>query len=201
MARSRSPILSPITIKDWYTDVSSAVRVGRQVSSSFPVSRGVRQGSVLSPTLFCLLGPNSPGAEQEILRTKRYCVLPCLLFGAETWILNPTLMHKLESFQADLAKPILQLPTFIRNNTALMALQWPSMRARILITKLCFLLNSDLSLSARVFRYLAASDVESLIIYSSPSTSPTTRLLYYQLLTKFRTTPRRKKFSNSTCFY
>ena len=43
-------------IKDWYTNVSSSVRVGRQeVSPSFSVSRGVRQGSVLSPTLFLLV--------------------------------------------------------------------------------------------------------------------------------------------------
>ena len=48
-----------------------------------------------------------------------------------------------------------------------MALQWPSVRARILIIKLSFLLKvirGDISLSARVFRSLAASDVESLII-------------------------------------
>ena len=48
-----------------------------------------------------------------------------------------------------------------------MALQWPSVRARILIIKLSFLLKvirGDLSLSARVFRSLAVSDVESLII-------------------------------------
>ena len=48
-----------------------------------------------------------------------------------------------------------------------MALQWPSMRARILIIKLCFLfkvVKSDLTLSARVFRSLSASDVESLVI-------------------------------------
>ena len=48
-----------------------------------------------------------------------------------------------------------------------MALQWPSVRTRILIIKLSFLLKvirGDLSLNARVFRSLAASDVESLII-------------------------------------
>ena len=38
------------------------------------------------------------------------------------------------------------------------------MIARILIIKLCFLFNSDLTLSARVFRSLTASDVESLVI-------------------------------------
>ena len=39
-------------IKDWYTNVSSSVRVGRQVSPSFSVCRRVRQCSVVSPTLF-----------------------------------------------------------------------------------------------------------------------------------------------------
>ena len=42
-------------IKDWYTNVSSSVKVGRQVFLSFSVSRRVRQGSVLSPTLFLLV--------------------------------------------------------------------------------------------------------------------------------------------------
>ena len=96
-----------------------------------------------------------------------HCVLPCLLFGAETWILNSTLLQKLESFQAELAKRILRLPKCTSNNTARIALQWPSMRARILIIKLCLMLkviNSDYSLSTRLFRSLAVSDVESLII-------------------------------------
>ena len=69
--------------------------------------------------------------------------------------------------KAELAKRILRLHSRTANNTALMALQWPSVRARILIIKLSFLLKvirGDLSLSARVFRSLAASDVESLII-------------------------------------
>ena len=95
-----------------------------------------------------------------------HCVLPCLLFGAETGILNTTLLQKLESFKAELAKHILWIPTYTSNNTARMALQWPS---RILIIQLCFLLKvvrSDLSLSGSVFHSLAASDAdaESLII-------------------------------------
>ena len=109
-------------------------------------------------------GTLNPLSSKSIIE---HCVLPCLLFGAETWILNSTLLQKLESFWAKLAKRILQLPKCTSYNTARIALQWPSMRARILTIKLCFMLkliNSDHSLSARLFRSLAVSDVESLII-------------------------------------
>ena len=100
-------------------------------------------------------------------RIIEHCVLPCLLYGVELWLLNPTLIQKLESFQTELAKRILQLPRCTSNNTALIALQWPSMRTRVLIIKLSFLLkiiNSDCSLSARVFRSLTSSDMESLLL-------------------------------------
>ena len=39
-------------IKDWYSDSCSVVKIGDQISARFPLSRGVKQGSVLSPTLF-----------------------------------------------------------------------------------------------------------------------------------------------------
>ena len=39
-------------IKDWYSNTSSVIRVNDRHSESFPVQCGVKQGSVLSPTLF-----------------------------------------------------------------------------------------------------------------------------------------------------
>ena len=42
-------------IKDWYKDLFTYVRIGSQLSKPFPVERGIRQGSVLSPVLFNLV--------------------------------------------------------------------------------------------------------------------------------------------------
>ena len=109
-------------------------------------------------------GKLNPLSSKNIIE---HCILPCLLYGAESWILNHSLLAKLESFQAELAKRILRLHRNTANNIAHMALHWPSMRARILIIKLKFLLKAisgDLSLSARSFRSLAVSDVESLLL-------------------------------------
>ena len=110
------------------------------------------------------LGKLNPLSSRNVIE---HCVLPCLLYGAESWILDNSLLTKLESFQTELAKRILRLHRHTANNVARMALQWPSMRARILIIKLKFLhkiITGDLSLSARTFRSLAASDMESLLL-------------------------------------
>ena len=42
-------------IKDWYKDLLTYVRIGSQLSKPFPIERGIRQGSVLSPVLFNLV--------------------------------------------------------------------------------------------------------------------------------------------------
>ena len=41
-------------VQDWYTNCNSHVRVGCQNSSSFHLQRGIRQGSILSPSFFLL---------------------------------------------------------------------------------------------------------------------------------------------------
>ena len=95
------------------------------------------------------------------------CVFPVLLYGAESWMLNKTLLKKLESFQCEIGKRILRLPKSSANNIVRMALLWPSIRARVLCIKLSFLLKvmrDEDSLSSQVFRSLAADDVESLVL-------------------------------------
>ena len=64
------------------------------------------------------------------------CVLPVLMYGSESWVLNTALLGTLESFQAELGKHILKLLKFALNNIPLLVLNWPSMCARILCSKL-----------------------------------------------------------------
>ena len=91
--------------------------------------------------------------------------MPILMYGSESWILNSTLLSKLESFQAELGKRILRLHHSSSNHGCRIVLHWPSMCARVLCSKLAFLLKllqGVDSLSSQVFQSLAASDVESI---------------------------------------
>ena len=92
-------------------------------------------------------------------------IMPVLLYGAESWILNISLLKKLESFQCELAKRILRLSASASNRACRVVLHWPSIRARVLCAKLCYLLkllNGGDTLSCRVFRTLAATDIEEI---------------------------------------
>ena len=42
-------------IRSWYTNLTCAVRFNGDISNSFSLQRGVKQGAVLSPILFCLV--------------------------------------------------------------------------------------------------------------------------------------------------
>ena len=108
------------------------------------------------------LGTLNPLSSRSIIEC---CVMPVLLYGCESWILNNSLLKKLESFQTELGKRILRLPKCTSNRVIRMALRWPSVRARVLCIKFNFLKKigtKDDGLSSRVFRTLAVSDVESI---------------------------------------
>ena len=93
------------------------------------------------------------------------CVMPVLMYGSESWVLNSSLLSKLESFQSELRKRISKY-SITTNNIPLLALRWPSMCARLLCNKLSFLHHicngQSTSLSTQVFRSLAASDSSSI---------------------------------------
>ena len=84
-------------------------------------------------------------------------------------MLNKTLLKKLDSFQCEIGKRILQLyqSPLLTTLFIIMAHFWPSIRACVLCIKLSFLLKvmrDEDSLSSQVFRSLAADDVESLVL-------------------------------------
>ena len=94
------------------------------------------------------------------------CIFPVLMYGSESWTPNKTLLTKLESFQAEVDKRILQLPKFTSNTIPLLALNWPSMCARILCSKISYLHricnDQDQTIKSQTFNAIAASDVHSL---------------------------------------
>ena len=64
-------------IKNWYTNSTSRVQVNNQLSEPFTVERGVKQGSVLSPTLFLIVMDQLP----KQLREKKYGLSVCQTFA------------------------------------------------------------------------------------------------------------------------
>ena len=98
------------------------------------------------------------------------CILPILLYGCETWILDSNTITKLERFQNEIGRRILQLPKHFSGKVVRLALQWPAMSTRVLIRKLKFLsrLTSDSNdvelISKEIFSSLAAVDVYKLSI-------------------------------------
>ena len=89
-----------------------------------------------------------------------------LLYGAENWLLDQPCILKLEKFQAEISRKILHLSKFHSRLSVLLALRWPSMRARILNIKLSYfhrLLTFDNDfLGTRTFNTFASIDVYKL---------------------------------------
>ena len=96
------------------------------------------------------------------------CVLPVLMYGAEAWCINASLLLKLESFQSEIGKKILRLPKFSANQVPLLALNWPTMRCRCLCAKLSFLYkihsSEQSTLSTEVFNSLTFPSIESTLL-------------------------------------
>ena len=89
------------------------------------------------------------------------CVMPVLMYGAEAWCINASLLSKLGSFQSEVGKKILRLPKFTANQVPLLALDCPTMRCRCL----CAIFSSEQStLSTEVFNTLTFSSVESTLL-------------------------------------
>ena len=95
------------------------------------------------------------------------CVIPVLLYGCETWILDHPCLTVLENFQAEIGKRILHPPPRHPNNAVQVGLQWPSVASRILIHKLTYLaklMTSDNQISAKLFSSLVIEDIYQISI-------------------------------------
>ena len=88
------------------------------------------------------------------------CIIPTLLYGCETWLLDSTSLSALESFQHEIGCRILRVPKFYSKASLKIALHWPNVATRTIIRKLSKLLsgNKDI-ISRRVFLSLALDDI------------------------------------------
>ena len=81
-------------------------------------------------------GQLNPISGRSIYET---CVIPVLWFGCENLVLTDSMLHQLESFQEDFGRQILKLSRHHSILSTRLALRWPSVTARVLISKLSLL--------------------------------------------------------------
>ena len=114
----------------WSWDLSAKVAIEEAIKKArrafFMHSSQVFQGS---------LNPLSGRALFEV------CVIPVLLYGCENWILTASLLTKLEHLQGEIGCRILRFTPSHSTLACRIALHWPSMAARILVSKLCYILR------------------------------------------------------------
>ena len=109
-------------------------------------------------------GDISPLSSRSVIEC---CVMPILMCGSENWILTEVLIDKLEAFQGELVKRVLKWPKHHSNTAAITAFEMPTMKSRLLVTKLGFLRrvmeSSSGNFSGRVLEALC-DDVESMCL-------------------------------------
>ena len=93
------------------------------------------------------------------------CVLPILLYGVGSWIMSCKSIKKLECFQGEIAKRVLQMPHwYTSSKVACIALGWNSIHSVCTIRKLRFLYRvktNEKSICYRTYSAMA-DDVEVL---------------------------------------
>ena len=83
------------------------------------------------------------------------CVLPILLYGCETWLLDSSTIQLLERFQLEIGRRILKLPKWFSGTVIRICLSLPSIVYRIFLCKIKYLskllVGDSKSISSRVF--------------------------------------------------
>ena len=106
-------------------------------------------------------GKLNPVSSRAIYET---CVVPILLYECENWILTPSIIDQLEVFQAEMGRRILKLSKFHSALSTHLALQWPSVSARVLILKFSKVSSDEDAVGYRIYANLATKDHQSLRI-------------------------------------
>ena len=102
------------------TAVDEAINKARRAFSAFG-AMGAFQGQL------------NPISSRSIYET---CLILTLLFGCENWVLTDSVLHRLEFFQGEIRRRILKLSRYPSTLSTHLDLRWPSITARILISKL-----------------------------------------------------------------
>ena len=113
----------------WSYDLSSSVSISNNMAKA-------RRAFFAQQANGIAYGKQNPLTSRELYSV---CVLPVCLYGSESWLLTEPMLGKLEYFQGDLGKKILNIPKHPSNLIPLVALRWPTMRLQILHRKLAFL--------------------------------------------------------------
>ena len=132
LTSSRKPAsASGITIGDTCLPIEHSVKClgiwwDSSLSSKTSVSERIKKARAAffsHGQLGAFHGLLNPLSSRSIVES---CILPVLMYGSESWVLNTTLLLTLESFQAEVGKCILRLPKFTSNNIPLLVLNWLS---------------------------------------------------------------------------
>ena len=102
-------------------------------------------------SVYAFQGSLSPVSSPSIVQS---CVLPILLYGVENWVMSSESIKKLECFQGEVAKRILQMPKWYSNKAACIAFGWNSIHSTCTIRKLKFLhgvMTNEESICYRMF--------------------------------------------------
>ena len=142
----------------WSHDLSPSVSISNNLAKA-------RRAFFAQQANGIAYGKQKPLTSQELYSV---CVLPVCLYGSESWLLTEPMLEKLEKFQGDLGKKILNIPKHHSNLIPLVTLRWPTMRLRILQRKLAFLRRTlyprKIAIYVSVFESLREKGTEPLLI-------------------------------------
>ena len=110
-------------------------------------------------------GDLNPLSSSNIFET---CVLPVLLYGYETWLIDSSCIQALEKFQCEIGRRILKLSKYHANDVIRIGIHLPAVATCILLRKLTFssklLSNYKDTMSSRIFISLAIEDIYNISV-------------------------------------